>query len=74
MRYRSDAVVDVGDLLRSAAGNWWRVEGVRQVHRRTPSPYRHTWSLTVTRLPDGPPAEDDPPPVHRFVRKNRARR
>lgn len=69
-----NAVVDVGDLLRSPAGNWWRVEAARKVSRRTESPYLYAWALTVSRLPGEPGPEPDPPTVHTIVRKNRARR
>jgi hypothetical protein len=56
-RLRSDnAVIEPGDVLMSnATGNCWRIEDAREVARRTPDPvYRHTWDLTVTRIP---PAE-----------------
>lgn len=56
-RLRADnGNIEAGDLLMSnATGNCWRIEHVREITRRTPDPvYRHTWDLTVTRIP---PAE-----------------
>lgn len=55
LRYRTDAVVEPGDLLVAyATGRVWLVVDVAEIRRRTPDPdgFAHAWRCTTERLPD----------------------